>query len=302
MGKQLEMFSDGTPVSAKDTELKKGEGLRFNSNKTRYDLLPTFAQEQYAGVLTVGANKYPERNWEKGMSWNTVIASMERHVAALKRGEDNDPETGLLHTAHIMCNSAFLTEYYRIYPEGDDRPHKYLSAPKIMLDIDEVICDWVGGWTDKFNLEVPKAWFFDRDIMEKFEILKKAGEIDDFYLGLQPKISPDELPFEPWCYVTSRPVDTKVTEKWLDMHGFPARPVYTVDVNHTKVEILKEAGGEIFVDDRYDNFVQINNAGICCYLMDAPHNQRYDVGHKRIFNVSDIMTGDHLTKLSILSK
>ena len=118
------------------TTIMEDKGLRFNQGKTRHDLVPAFAQEQYARVLTKGSEKYAERNWELGMKWGKVIASMKRHIQAFESGEDYDKETGLLHTAHIMCNAGFLTEYYKIYPQGDDRPHKYLKTPKIGLDID----------------------------------------------------------------------------------------------------------------------------------------------------------------------
>jgi hypothetical protein len=283
-------------VEMTSKDIPRGGGLRFNTDKTRYDLVPAFAQEQYARVITRGAKKYVDRNWERGMSWCTVAASLERHLAAFKMGEDLDPETGLLHTAHIMCNAAFLTEYYKTYPQGDDRPHTYLETPKIMLDIDEVICDWVGGWISEFDMDVPRSWFFDRNISDRFATLKSSGDMDEFYMNLKPRISPDDLHFEPWCYVTSRPVSTEVTEAWLDKHGFPARPVHTVGVGQSKVDVLKSAGGDIFVDDRFENFVEINNAGISCYLMDAPHNQRYDVGHKRIFKLDDLLTGDHLVR------
>jgi hypothetical protein len=33
------------------------EGLRYNQGKVRYDLIPTFANEQLAKVLTFGAEK-----------------------------------------------------------------------------------------------------------------------------------------------------------------------------------------------------------------------------------------------------
>ena len=36
---------------------------------------------------------------------------------------------------------------------------------------------------------------------------------------------------------------------------------------------------------RFDNFVELNRAGICTYLMDAPHNQYYQVGHRRIYDL-----------------
>lgn len=264
----------------------KHEGLRFNQGKNRFDLVHPWAHEQMVNVLTKGAIKYKDRNWEKGMAWSNVIASLKRHLNAIEKGEDYDPETGELHAAHIACNAHFLTAYYKIYPQGDDRPHKYLTQPKIALDIDEVLCDWVGDWTDG---DRPANWFFDRDILNKFENMKADKKLDDFYLSLQPLIKPSDIPFEPHCYITSRPVDTTITEKWLDMHGFPARPVYTVGVDNSKVDIAKEQGVDIFVDDAFHNFKQLNEAGICCFLMDAPHNQRYDVGFKRIKHLKEII-------------
>jgi 5'(3')-deoxyribonucleotidase len=268
------------------SELKKGEGLRYNEGKSRHDLVPAFAQEQYTRVLTKGATKYAERNWEKGMPWSKVISSLERHLQAIKRGEDHDKETGLLHAAHIMCNAGFLTEYYRIYPQGDDRPHWYISRPRIALDIDEVIADWVGHWTKYHGQVTPEFWNFDAAIGEKFEALK---EDKPFWLSIPPRISPSELPFEPTCYVTSRVIPTAWTEEWIAKMGFPTMPVITVGPGQSKVQTLKEQRIDIFVDDRFENFAEINSAGILCYLMDAPHNRRYDVGFKRITSLSQVL-------------
>jgi len=269
----------------------KHEGKRYNVGKRRLDLLHPLAIEGISDVFTYGALKYEDRNWEKGMSWSDVIASLKRHLTAIERGEDYDEESGLLHIDHVQCNAHMLSTYYHIYPQGDDRRHSYLNSPKIGLDIDEVLCDWLGAWRKLWNIEeVPDSWFFDRNIKDKFNQLKEQGKLDEFYLNLDvnSNISPENLPFEPHCYITSRPVDKHITEMWLDKYNFPARPVYTVDVNHTKVEVAKKAGINIFVDDRYENFVELNNAGICCYLFDAPHNKRYDVGHKRIKNLDQL--------------
>lgn len=109
-----------------------GTGKRFNQGKTRYDLVPAFAQEQYAQVLTKGAEKYGDSNWRKGMRWSIILASLERHLAAIKKGEDYDEETGLYHSAHIMCNAGFLTEYYKIHPQGDDRIVQSLHIGVVM--------------------------------------------------------------------------------------------------------------------------------------------------------------------------
>ena len=260
------------------------KGLRFNNGKLRYDLVQPFAHEQMVRVLTKGAEKYAERNWERGMAWSNVIASLKRHLAAIERGEDYDNETGELHIAHLACNAHFLTAYYKIYPQGDDRPHKYLNRPRIGLDVDEVVADWTRAWVEKYNIPIPEFWSFDPNIKEKFKELGK-----DFWLNIKPKIDPKDLPFEPTCYITSRPIPTEWTEEWIHKSGFPIAPVYTVDINHSKVDIAKNEEIDIFVDDRYENFVELNKAGICTFLMDAPHNQRYDVGFKRIYNLKELL-------------
>lgn len=261
------------------------KGLRYNTGKIRYDLVPQYAQEQYAKVLTKGSEKYADRNWELGMRWSKVVASLKRHLAAFESGEDFDPETGLLHTAHIMCNSAFLTEYYKIYPQGDDRPHDYLRRAKIGLDIDEVLADWVGHWTAKHVQEVPETWNFDRDIKSKFELLK---DDKDFWMSIPVKTKPSDIHFEPHCYITSRNIPVEWTQEWLDKNGFPTMPVYSVGHEQSKVDVAKSSGIEIYVDDRFENFVELNNAGICCFLFDAPHNRRYDVGYKRIKSLKEL--------------
>ena len=55
------------------------------------------------------------------MPYTEVIASAMRHLEAIRLGEDIDPETGLLHAAHLMCNAAMLTEFHYTHPEFDDR-------------------------------------------------------------------------------------------------------------------------------------------------------------------------------------
>ena len=262
----------------------ESKGLRFNQGKTRHDLVPAFAQEQYARVLTAGANKYAERNWELGMEWSKVLASMKRHILAFERGEDRDPETGELHMAHVMCNAAFLTEYYRIYPQGDNRPHGYLNRPRIGLDIDEVLADFVAGYCLEHNITaIPDSWQFDYEIRER---LKNAP--DSFWLELNPKVHPSVIPFEPVVYISSRPSSSEITMQWLVRHGFPTAPVVHTKTPQDKVEACKAHDVQWYVDDSYDNFVALNRAGICCFLMDAPHNRRYDVGYKRITSLAEL--------------
>lgn len=88
-----------------------GGGLRFNTGKDRWDLLPMDATEQVVKVLTRGAEKYAERNWERGMKWSICQGSLLRHMAKVSMGERNDQESGLPHMAHVACNALFLLSY-----------------------------------------------------------------------------------------------------------------------------------------------------------------------------------------------
>lgn len=50
---------------------------------------------------------------------------MMRHLLAWWDGEENDPESGLPHTYHILMNAAMLVEYEQtLGEEFDDRPDK----------------------------------------------------------------------------------------------------------------------------------------------------------------------------------
>lgn len=265
------------------------EGLRYNEGKIMMDLLPEYPIREMAKVFTYGANKYAPYNWLKGLSWMKTLASMKRHISRFEAGEDFDEETGLPHMAHAMTNAAFLVEYSRIYPQGDDRPLKRFKMPKIGLDIDDVLADFIPPFAAKYNLPMPTSWQWTYRKDECFkDLTSNKEELHKFYLNLPVRTKPEDIPFEPHCYITSRPVPVELTKQWLESKGFPCAPVYTIDMNHSKVEVAKESGIEIYVDDRYENFVELNNAGICTFLFDSSHNQRYDVGHKRIKEIKDL--------------
>lgn len=95
---------DGDPVPAV-------EGLRFDKGKLRMDLIPPEAIRGLAEVLTYGANKYADRNWELGMAWSRCLGSLKRHLQCWEEGQIFDEETGLHHLDHIVTNAAFLSTY-----------------------------------------------------------------------------------------------------------------------------------------------------------------------------------------------
>jgi 5'-deoxynucleotidase YfbR-like HD superfamily hydrolase len=75
-------------------------------------------------VLEFGAKKYAPFNWEKGIEYSRVYHAFCRHwKAILVDGELNDPETGLPHEAHALCELMFLVVFEaRGLTQFDDRP------------------------------------------------------------------------------------------------------------------------------------------------------------------------------------
>lgn len=163
-------------------------------------------------------------------------------------------------------------------------------TPKIGLDIDGVLANFTLAWHELYPevSPTPNTWYLDPKIGERFRAMRAANTLDDFYLNIKPHISPEEIPFEPHCYITSRPVTREITEQWLKKNGFPEKPVISLELKSSKVNVAKNAGVDIFIDDFYDNFVDLNNNGVFCYLYTAPWNTRYDVGHMRVNSLRDI--------------
>ena len=164
------------------------------------------------------------------------------------------------------------------------------TLSSIGLDIDGVLADFRTTW-HKLYPEIPPnphSYHFDDEILERYELMKKAGTLDDFFLSLKPLIKPEDIPFEPKCYITARPVESKISEQWLDKIGFPKKKVFTVPCGTSKVSVANDADIEIFIDDYYKNFKELNEAGIFTYLYTARSNLKYDVGDMRLNSLKEL--------------
>lgn len=86
-------------------------GMKYDSEKPDYSLLPPNALEETVKVLTFGAKKYSPGNWKKlNSAWTRYFAAAQRHMWALQKDEENDPESGYHHAAHAACNLLFMLE------------------------------------------------------------------------------------------------------------------------------------------------------------------------------------------------
>ena len=100
---------------------RKLEGRKDDTNKVRFDLLPPELLFAVATILTSGAIKYSDRNWEQGMSWGRVFGACMRHMWAWWSGDKADDETGHSHLWHAGCCIAFLIAYEERGIGEDDR-------------------------------------------------------------------------------------------------------------------------------------------------------------------------------------
>ena len=104
-----------------DIQSVNGSALRYNSGKLQWSLVDFDALEDMVKVLEFGAKKYSADDWKKGLNTNEITESMMRHLFAYLRGEDIDPESGLPHTGHIMCNAMFLSYMQKFAKKFDSR-------------------------------------------------------------------------------------------------------------------------------------------------------------------------------------
>lgn len=97
------------------------KGVKFDKEKPKLHMIPEEALLGMAQAFMYGAKKYDRFNYRKGLSYTQLTDSLMRHTLQFLKGEENDAESGLPHTYHILANAAML-EYTRANkPDCDDR-------------------------------------------------------------------------------------------------------------------------------------------------------------------------------------
>lgn len=85
------------------------KGVKKDSSKLKWDLLPIEAVEQVVRVLMFGARKYSPDNWKRVPdARNRYYAAALRHIFAWRRGSKLDPESKKPHIAHAVCCLIFI--------------------------------------------------------------------------------------------------------------------------------------------------------------------------------------------------
>jgi len=85
------------------------QGIKFDSNKLQWHLLPMGVIKEVVRVLMKGAKKYSPDNWKvvpnaRERYYNAAL----RHITAWHEGSPYDSQTKISHLAHAMCCLIFL--------------------------------------------------------------------------------------------------------------------------------------------------------------------------------------------------
>jgi hypothetical protein len=88
----------------------------------RFELIPPAALAVVAEVYGRGAEKYADRNWERGVDWSLMFGAMMRHMWLWWSGETDDEESGLNHLGHAAFHVLGLMQLSETHPGLDDRP------------------------------------------------------------------------------------------------------------------------------------------------------------------------------------
>ena len=84
-------------------------GVKNDEGKLRYDLIPAECLEELADIITYGADKYGENNWQSLDNFeNRYYAALMRHLQSWRKSEKCDEESGKLHLSHALACIAFL--------------------------------------------------------------------------------------------------------------------------------------------------------------------------------------------------
>jgi hypothetical protein len=119
-GKRV-VFDDDTDGEVRTTSATGGQK---GSKPARYDLIPAEPLRLLAELYGRGAQKYEERNWERGYPWSLSFAALQRHIWQFWNGEDIDEETGIPHPVCAIFHCMALTEFLGSQRDYDNRPTK----------------------------------------------------------------------------------------------------------------------------------------------------------------------------------
>lgn len=105
--------------SGKKETFPGGAQRDSQKGKPRYDLIPPLALRRVADLYTKGAEHYGDRNWEKGMPFSRMFASLLRHAYQFAMGHREED-----HLAAVVFNALGIMHFQELrHTSLDDMSH-----------------------------------------------------------------------------------------------------------------------------------------------------------------------------------
>lgn len=82
-----------------------------SDGRGRFDLISPFALERLAVWYELGAKKYGDRNWEKGLTRSRCVESLFRHLVKYMQGKSDED-----HLAAIAWNAFAIMHFEEVPP------------------------------------------------------------------------------------------------------------------------------------------------------------------------------------------
>lgn len=101
--------------SGKRQEFDTGARRDTDENKPRYSLVPPRVLRRIVMIFTLGAVKYGDHNYQKGMPYSRYLDSAGRHIEEYKDGLTNED-----HLAQACWNIMAVMFHEEYGPEGLD--------------------------------------------------------------------------------------------------------------------------------------------------------------------------------------
>lgn len=173
----------------------------------------------------------------------------------------------------------------------------------ICVDIDGTITEpfyWIQSVNNFFNKNIRPEQVTSYDFNDLCEIsheefmayYKKHGEEihakaeirEDADVILNQLVMEDNI-----YYITARMEQMKyVTQTWFDKYNVPYTEVFFLG-SHDKLSKAIELDCDIFIEDRYENAIQLSEAGIFVLLIDCEYNRKeLNERVKRVYSWQDI--------------
>lgn len=107
---KVEVSENPDACATQKAETSETGFTKFDTSKTRLELIEPNFINGVGQILTYGAQKYSPNNWKSAgpEDIERIKGAAYRHFLAYLGGQQFDPETGLPHIYHASCNLMFL--------------------------------------------------------------------------------------------------------------------------------------------------------------------------------------------------